>query len=429
MRITLKYGDKEHSLCIPEKAAISIFRPAPVPVLESLSDAAADALDKPMDCERFADMARRRMPQRVAIVLPDESRSAPVRDILPVLLKRLYSAVPGLEPASVSVVIGGGLHSPADGEGIRRMVPAEIAPGCRVLAHDPLNARFIDIGVTSRGTPVRLNAEVADAHFKIVIGQIDPHQFVGFTGGAKGVVIGCAARETIERNHSLMFSEAARPGFIEGNPVRADIDEAGDMIGIDMAVNVVLDADKNVVRLMAGTPRSVLGEGAKTCATLHGMVAREKFDIIVASCGGYPKDISLYQAQKGLNLASQAGKKGAKILLLAAAPEGVGDDTYFAYVSRFAAPHEVLEDFKKLGFKMGAHKAFLFARTLVKYDVAVFSEMDAETLRKCHLRAADPESIITQWVEQFDGIPRVAVVPNANATYFIPPDESTRRVG
>ena len=67
---------------------------------------------------------------------------------------------------------------------------------------------------------------------------------------------------------------------------------------------------------------------------------------------------------------------------------------------------------------MGAHKAFLFARTLVNYDVAVHSDLNADMLRRCQLRRAEPESIMEKWVKEFDGKPRVAVVPNANATYF-----------
>jgi len=420
MRVELKYGNGKRSLVIPPKASVSVLSPPNLPICKSIGKALNHELDYPLDCKSFGEMLRRIAPERVAIAVPDESRPAPLKQLLPIVLERIHATLPGLDSSAITIILGGGLHQPLDIEGRERIIPPEISAGCRVVSHDAIGAPMVDLGVTSRGAPVRINAEFAEAELKIVIGQIDPHQFVGFTGGAKGAVIGCGAAESIERNHSLMFDEKARPGVIEGNPVREDIDEAGDMVGIDMVVDVVLDADNNVVELLAGKSTSVLREGAKTCAALHGMAVRDAFDIVVASCGGYPKDICLYQAQKGLNLASQAAKQGGKILLLAAAPQGVGDDTYFSYVTRFATPQEVLVDFRKLGFKMGAHKAFLFARTLANHDVAVCSEMDAETLAKCHLRAADPESTIEQWVAEFDGVPRVAVVPNANTTYFYP---------
>ena len=389
-----------------------------MPVLDSIGDAVNSALDCPLGGERFENLARRLAPARVAIAVPDESRSAPVKEVLPCLLNRLFSALPRIAPSAVSIIIGGGLHPPMSSEGIEMLVPPETAAGCRVVAHDALNGRMVDVGVTRRGTPIRINAEFAEAGLKIVVGQIDPHQFVGFTGGAKGVVIGCASHESIERNHSLMADERAKVGSIRGNPAREDMDEAGAIVGIDVAIDVVLDADNNVVELLAGDPIVVLEKGARTCAALYGTVLKNEFEIVVASCGGHPKDISLYQAQKGLNLASRAAKHGGKILLLAAAPQGAGDAAYLDYVSRFTTSAEVLEDFRKIGFKMGAHKAFLFARTLVDYEVAIFSDMDKAVLEKCHLRAADPELIIREWVEGFRARPRVAVIPNANRTYF-----------
>jgi nickel-dependent lactate racemase len=420
MDVELKYNVGQRVLCIPEKADVSLLRPSSMSPLRSIGDVLETALADPLGGESFDKLARSIAPKRVSIAVPDETRQMPVRKILGILLKTIYSALPDLKPSALTIVIGAGLHPPSDSETEDRIAPPEITTGCRVVQHDAFTARMIDFGVTKRGTPVRINADFAEADLKIVIGQIDPHQFVGFTGGAKGAVIGCGAVESIEHNHGLMFDEKAKVGCLDGNPVREDINEAGVMAGVDMAVNVVLDAENNVVRLLCGEPVTVLNEGAKTCAALYGVPLEHKYDIVIASCGGYPKDITLYQAQKGLNLASQALKQGGKILLFASCSQGVGDETYFDYISRFSTPKEVLEDFEKLGFKIGAHKAFLFARTLTQYDVATVSDLDIDIMNKCHLRAVDPDVVIKQWVDGFGGRPRVAVVPNANTTYFYP---------
>jgi len=418
MDIELKYGEGKRTIYIPEKTDVDILRPASLPALESIEEALKRSLTNPLGGESFVDMLLRIRPKTLAIAVPDETRPVPLGKILPILLDQVSEALPVLKTSSITIVVGGGLHPPMDPAGLDRVVTLEIALGCRVVAHDAKQDEMVDFGFTTRKTPIRINAQYAKADVKMVVGQIDPHQFVGFTGGAKGVAVGCAAPETIEHNHSLMFDENAQVGLLEGNPVREDLNEAGEMIGLDLAVNVVLDANKNIVRLLAGNPVEVLKEGAKTCAAVYGVAIEEKFDIIIASCGGHPKDICLYQAQKGLNLASQAVKKGGHILLMAATPKGVGDDIYFDYVSQFTTPEEVLSDFKKNGFKMGAHKAYLFGRTLTNYDVAVFSDLDAGVLKKCHLRAADPTAIIKEWVDGFEGRPRVGVIPNANTSYF-----------
>ena len=416
--VELKYGKSKIRVSIPEKAAVSILEPLRAPVLASVESALASALSAPIGRPALEAILEARRPRSVAIAVPDETRPAPPSEVLPRLLSRIEAGLPGPLADHVTLFIGGGLHPPADADAVERILPAAISRGCRVVAHDTRAAAMRDYGSTSRGTPVRINAEYAGADFKMVIGQVDPHQFVGFTGGAKGVVIGCAAPETIEMNHSLMAQPNAHVGQLKGNPVREDLTEAGEMVGIDLAVNFVLDADKKAVHLTAGNPSQVLESCAAVCAKVYGVAIETKFDIVVASCGGYPKDICLYQAQKGLNLASQALKPGGHILLLAASPQGVGDDIYFDYVSQFTSPEEVIRDFKSSGFRMGAHKAYLFGRTLVNYNVAVFSDLDAGILRKCHLRAANPAAIIDEWVSSFEGTPRVAVIPNANTTYF-----------
>jgi len=415
MKFELKYGQSQRKLFIPEKARVSVLRPSTLPVLENLEEAFEKAMDSPLGGPRLEAMNE---PRRVAIAVPDETRPTPVKTLLPLLLKRLYKSFPGLTPERVTIVIGTGLHPPLDEEGIRRVVSDSTAPGCKVVSHDAANSPMIDCGMTNLKTPVLINADFAEADLRLVIGNIDPHQFVGFTGGAKGAVIGCGSKDTIEANHALMFNEKAHVANVEGNPVRSDIDKAGALIGIPLAINVVLDASNQVVKLLAGEPVAVFQEGAKTCEAVYGVAIHEKFDIAVASCGGHPKDINLYQAQKGLAHAAQAVKPGGKVLLMAACPQGVGSEIYYEYVSRFPTPQAVLEDFKRMGFKMGAHKAFLFCRTLVAFDVAIASDIQPEILSKCHLKACDPQETIEKWVGSFSGVPTVAVIPNANTTYF-----------
>mgnify|MGYP001047595042 FL=1 len=420
LEIDLKYGDGHRQIKIPDHANVTVLKPAEYPPAASIDRCLEEGLASPLGCESFQKMLQHIAPETIGIAVPDETRPVPLHAILPLLLEAVIEALPDLSPDAITIIIGGGLHPPLEKHALAHIVPKGIARGCRVVAHDAGNDRMIDYGLTSRKTPVRINAAFAETEFKIVIGLIDPHQFVGFTGGAKGAVIGCAAAETIRHNHSLMFHPEARVGRITGNPVREDLNEAGEMVGIHLAVNVVLDADKKVVEIFAGRPIQVLEKGAETCSAIYGVGIEEKFDIVIASCGGHPKDMCLYQAQKGLNLASQGLKPGGHILLLAASSQGVGDDIYFDYVSQFTTPEDVLRDFKKTGFQMGAHKAYLFGRTLVDFDVAISSDLDPGILRKCQLRAADPNFIIKEWVEAFRYPPRIAVVPNANTTYFYP---------
>ena len=384
MKLNLKHGKGNKTLHIPDQADVSILKPGTLPVLPDIGCALEMTLDNPIQAARLEDKTE---PQTVAIAIPDETRPTPSRELLPDILRRLYDAYPNLKPKHVVIIIGGGLHPPMDEKAANKFLPPTTTPGCLQVIHDPHSSSLTDYGNTRRGTPVAINMEYAQADLKIVIGQIDPHQFVGFTGGAKGVVVGCASSASIEHNHGLMFEDGAEVGRLEGNPVREDLNEAGRMVGVDLAINVVLDPDGHVVGLWAGEPVAVLIEGAKTCAQVYGVPINKKFDMAVASCGGYPKDICLYQAQKGLNLASQAVKPAGKILLLAQCTQGVGDEIYYEYVSRFDTAEAAIDDFKDQGFKMGAHKSYLFGKTLTNFEVVIDSEIPQDVLRNCHFCA------------------------------------------
>ncbi|QJT08759.1 nickel-dependent lactate racemase [Oceanidesulfovibrio marinus] len=415
MDITLKYGHSKKTLVFPDQAEVDVLEPTSLPLIEDLAEAMDGALDRPLQLPRLEERAA---PASVSIAVPDETRPFPTKTLLPLLLARLHRAYPSLRPEDVTIVVGGGLHPPHDREALERILPEEVLADYTVVPHDAKRAPMTDYGNTSRGTPVFVNKAFADGDMKIVMGLLDPHQFAGFTGGAKGMAVGCAGAKTIQGNHALMFHEKAQAGVREGNPVREDLNEMGRMAGVYLAVNVVLDKNKQVVGLWAGNPEAVLAAGAEVCASVYGVTIEHQYDIVIASCGGHPKDICLYQAQKGLNLSSRAAEPGGKILLLASCGQGIGDEDYFEYVCRFDEPVEVFEDFKQNGFRMGAHKAFLFSRTLNAFEVAVATELDQSVLGSCMMTKADPQERIDSWLKSFEGRVRVGVVPNANATYF-----------
>ena len=414
----LKYHKGLKLINIPEKANVTVLEPEAMPGRNSLSD----MLDSALHSARFSEQLRKKNPASIAISIPDETQPVPVKSLLPKLIQQLFHTLPRLEPAAVTIIFGNGLQLPPNRKTIDKILASNIVRSCNVVAHDASDSRMKDFGTTRRGTPVRINAAFGEADFKMVIGLIEPHQFFGFTGGSKEAVIGCASADSIRHNHRLITEKPARAWHLGGNPMRADLDEAGRMIGIDFALDVVLNSDRKVVCVLAGNPEAVLEQGAETCAAVYGIKLGRKFDIVLASCAGYPEDISPYQAQKSFSLVSQAVKQGGKVLLLAAFQKDLGEDVYFDYVCPFAEPEAVRKDFTNFGYTMGARKADLFGGMLVNYEAGDFNDLDSGIMRHCHLRAADPSTIMAEWVDDFEGTPEVAVVPHAVTTFFLTSD-------
>jgi len=350
--------------------------------------------------------------------MPDDPQSASVRALLPNMIEQLFQSLPHIDSTSVTVIIASGLKTHPDRETIDKILSSNIVRSCNVVVHVADDARMKDFGTTCQGTPVRINAAFGEADYKIVIGVVQPHQFFGFTGGAKDAVIGCASAESIRHNHRLINKIPSQASKFGDNPMRKDLDEAGRMVGIDFAVNVVLNTDREVVRVLAGNPEYVIQQGAATCAAVYGIEIDRKFDIILASCAYSPKDISIYQASKSFHLLSHAIKHGGKILLLAALQEDLGENLYFDYICPFAEPEKVRKDFMHFGHTIGARIADVFGGLLAAYEADDMRDSDSGIMEHCHLRAAEPSTIMEEWVNDFEGTPQVAVIPHATTTYF-----------
>ncbi len=117
-------------------------------------------------------------------------------------------------------------------------------------------------------------------------------------------------------------------GKLEGNPIRQDIEEAGQIAGLHYMVNVVLDEHKHIVYAVAGDVTAAHREGCRYLDRMYRKDIPAQADIVLVSQGGAPKDANLYQTQKALDNAKYAVKKGGTIILMGACNEGMGSKTF-----------------------------------------------------------------------------------------------------
>src|SRR5204863_8355596 len=134
----------------------------------------------------------------------DKTRPVPHSLLLPELLHALAHI--GISPHAISFVVATGLHEPMSETEFPVILPAEILRRHRVVSHDSRRKEnLVQRGRTARGTPVWINRAFAEADLRIVVGNLEPHQFVGFSGGVKTAAIGLAGPETINHNHAFML--------------------------------------------------------------------------------------------------------------------------------------------------------------------------------------------------------------------------------
>ena len=178
----------------------------------------------------------------------------------------------------------------------------------------------------------------------------------------------------VQANHSMLTHPQARLGLTEGNPVREDIDEIGGKVGIDFIVNVVLNSKKEVVKAVAGHFIEAHRVGVEIARKTLQVELNQTADLVIAASGGFPKDVNLYQAQKALLHAAIAVKDSGAIILVAKCEEGVGEERFTETMKKAKTPQQILENFSKEEFRIGAHKAFLWGTSLIKARVILVAE-------------------------------------------------------
>lgn len=229
--------------------------------------------------------------------------------------------------------------------------------------------------MTSRGTPIEIFEDILDTDVVIGIGSIEFHYYAGYSGGAKSVLPGVSSKETVITNHKMMIDEKAVSGRADG-PVRQDMEEAAKIFGLDFILNVVLDSKKEIVAAVAGDFIEAHRKGVEFVDSMY-KVPVEPADAVIVSCGGFPKDINLFQANKALDNATQAVKQGGSIILVAECAEGIGNQVYECWNRECRSPNEAIERFNKC-FEFGGHKTAIIAKISKKFKLYLVSKLSDE---------------------------------------------------
>ena len=275
---------------------------------------------------------------------------------------------------------------------------------------------FVHLGNTKAGTPVDISKVVVDADRRICIGNIEYHYFAGYSGGAKAIMPGVSTRDAIQANHSMMVEEKAHAGNIVDNPIRCDIEEAGDICGIDFIVNVVLDEKKRIIYSVAGDAVKAHRKGCEFLDSLYKVEISERADIVIVSQGGAPKDLNLYQTQKALDNAKHAVKNGGTIILVGSCKEGLGEKTFNEWMLEAGKPTDLITRIKK-EFKLGGHKAAAIAMVLANAEIFLVSEMSPEFVENIFMKPYfDLQEAFNDAVKKHGVDAKVIVMPYGGST-------------
>lgn len=382
MKITVPYGKEKIKLDIPQKNIMDIIQGENSVSRVNEEGIILRTLESPIESLLLSEIAKKN--SSACILISDITRPCPSYRFLPGLVNELNKG--GIENLNIKVIIGLGIHRGHTEYEKRRLVGDHIFENIKVIDSDPSKTRLI--GKTSFGTPVEVFDKAMESDLLIATGNIEYHYFAGYSGGAKAVMPGICTRSSIQANHSMMLDERAVQGRSGGNPVREDIEEAGKMAGIDFIFNVILDDDKKIIDAVAGKNNAAWFEGIKKYDKIYKREVNCRADIVIASPGGYPKDINLYQSQKALENIKDIVQPGGEIILIASCNEGFGEDVFQQWMDQ-VKDYEAIRTRLQSNFVLGGHKAVAVARVISSKKVYLHSEFNDMTTEKMGFEKLD----------------------------------------
>jgi lactate racemase len=422
VELSLPYGHQVLPVRLPAARLQAVVEPLPAGPVGQEVDLLAKALANPTGTRPLRELARGG--QRTVIVTSDLTRPCPSERLLPPILEELAAA--GVADSDITVVLALGLHRPMSADEIEAAVGTQITRRVRVLNHDPDDT--VRLGVTSFGTPVELYRPVVEADLRVCLGNLELHYFAGYSGGAKAILPGCASRAAVNANHAMMVRPRARAGQLEGNPVRADLEEGSAMAGVDFILNVVVDGQHRIVSAVAGDVIAAHRAGCQMVAERGIVPIDRKAGIVLVSAGGSPKDVNMYQAQKALDNAAYAVQDGGVIVLVAECPEGLGNRTFESWMTG-SSPDEILERIQQ-EFVLGGHKAAAVAAVLKRAAVYLVSALPDELVRRCGMVPFSGEAGVRAALDAALGSvgpgASVLVLPQGGSVLPLVPDEKEK---
>lgn len=410
MHFRYGYGNGFREFEIEEKNVIAELKQNNVETHLTGQDEVKRALQNPIGTGRLSEIVK--PGEKTVIVTSDITRPMPGSTVLPPVIDELQSA--GLDLKDITVVFALGSHRKHTEEEKKHLAGEETYNKVKCIDSDVDRCRML--GTTSRGTPVEIFDEVADADRVICLGNIEYHYFAGYSGGVKAIMPGVSTRAAIQANHSAMIKDAARAGAVDDNPVRLDIEEVARFIRVDFILNVVLDEDKRIIKAVAGHPVEAHREGCRFLDSLYKVKIPDRADIVVTTPGGFPKDINLYQAQKALDNAKHAIRDGGIIILLAACTEGYGEKVFERWIHESSSPDDLIT---KIGgnFELGGHKAAAIALVEKKARVFIVSEMPDEMSKRLYMEPFNNmEDALAKAFSDLGPGARVLLMPHGGST-------------
>ena len=405
--IRLPYGNSPLRARIPTKNVVCILNTRQVKGLDNEREAIISSLRSPIGCLPLRDCVNKN--DKVVVLVTDNTRPCPDDRLLPPILAELEEKLPR---ENIAIVVALGLHLPLNKQELVKKLGKDIVENYNVINHD-VN-QTVNIGTTSKGTPVDINNRIVEADFRISTGFIEPHCFAGFSGGRKSIAPGVFSVRSAYKNHGYRMIEhpRTRTGILEGNLMHEDLVEQARMAKLNFIVNVLLNKRREITHVVAGDAVKAHERGCDLERDIAEVKVPHKVDITITTNSGAPLDLDLYQTCKGMDTASQITRDGGIIIMASSCSAGVGPEMFRELHVSVSSPKEVLQKIRReepIGVQWQNQ---LLARIQLKNDCYLVSNLENSMVKDMMIT---PVRTVEEGLEKafkiLGGDAEIAVIP------------------
>jgi nickel-dependent lactate racemase len=369
--VSIHYGEDEREVRVPRRRLLEELGMKEVDPADRPHAVLETALDEPVGSAPLEVLARGK--NKAVLVVDDITRPTPVHKLLPGIVERILDG--GISKDSICVLIATGTHRAMSPSEIESKVGAQVSEHLPVKNHDYRSREDLAfLGHTPGGIPITVNRLLAEEDaISVAVGNIVPHRYCGWGGGAKIVLPGVSDEHGIAASHLMISRDpSACLGAVE-NSVRCEMEAAAARTNLAFLVNTILNRHSRIVSIVAGCPRAAFREGVKRAQGVYQVEASGVAEVVLASA--YPSDLNLWQAGKALYSAEVLVRESGVIILASPCYEGIGEHEAFMNLLE-CDPDSIKEmiNSRTVEDRVGACAAFAVALVRKRAQVWLVSE-------------------------------------------------------
>lgn len=418
----LKYGERDVEIPIQGAHSIQVLQENPMKEIEDLRAAFYKAVEQePIDSLPLSQLIGK--DDLVTLVVSDITRAWMHQDQIVEPLVSFLHETCKVPYAHMVILIALGTHRPNTEEEMKQIVSPAVYENVQVINHNCDAPDLVYVGTTSRETRVEVNPLVVGRKV-ILIGGTVHHLMAGFGGGRKSVLPGVSSRRSIRENHERALSPTEKKtddkvgsGKLSLNPIHEDMDEAAALVAPVFGINLVVASSGKHSGLFCGNWRTAWEASCRYQKQCYEVPVDHLADVVIVSCGGYPKDINLYQAIKSPLNAINAMKSGGTLLFLAECRDGGGAKDYFDWIRPLKEGR--LDEALRADFTIGGYIFYATCEWLRRGNIFLMSELPPELVKEMNITSAPQIETLLKQID-FTG-KDVYVVPYGGYVLPVPP--------